>query len=181
MLSPEFLSYVAGAFILRYPTRYILRAGAAHWSGRPDKIGTNKYDIIINPDLSIVYTDKHPLAASNHIYLNSHANFSICLSAMAGVTSYIWDTHRFDTSYHPNMVSLQQYELLCALFAVASIHLYIPVESIRTHEEYAKMSYPKYPNGYYPKHWDLDGLGPDMRNRINNYARILEKIIEVAV
>ena len=170
----------AEQFKAHFPTRYILNKGSAHWTGR-DLGHLNKkmlytYNAIVLPDLSIAFGNKYPLSSRGQVYSESAGNFSVAISGMGGVTSYIWEKHMFDASKHFNMLSEDQYLVMCALFAIASKHFYIPEYAILTHAEYAKKSYPKYPGGYYPSKWDLDLLGEDMRDKIKYYKCFVDEL-----
>ena len=81
----------------------------------------------------------------------------------------------FDTSKHFNMISEDQYLLMCALFSIAARHFYISESAILTYAEYAKKPYPKYPTGYYPSKWDLDLVGDDMREKIRYYRCFVDE------
>jgi hypothetical protein len=166
-------------FKQEFPVRYILKRGSAHWScndvGKVTKNLQYRYNAIILPDLTVAYGNKHPLCSRGQVYLEGASNFSIAISGMGGVTSYIWEKHMFDTSKHFNMISEEQYLLMCALFSIATRHFYISDSAVLTYAEYAKKSYPKYPGGYYPSKWDLDLLGDDMRDKIRYYKCFVDE------
>ena len=166
-------------FNQHFPTRYIVKKGSAHWTGsdvgKVTKHMLYKYNALILPDLSVVYGNKFPLYSRSQVYSEGSSNFSVAISGMGGVTSYIWEKFMFNTEKHFNMISEEQFEVMCLIFAIAGKHFHIDEFNILTHAEYAKKSYPKYPCGYYPTKWDLDLLGDVMRDKIKYYKCFVEE------
>lgn len=154
------------------------KRGSAHWTGglsiKPSKSELNKFDILIDKDLNVHRNKVNPEITKKHTYQRNALNLSIAICGMSGLNSYIWYHHRFDENI-PNMISYSQFEILCFLFAFFQKRFNIPLNEIKTIEEYAKESYPAfgsnpaYPNGYYPHRFDLDELGYEMRKKIQIY------------
>lgn len=168
----------------QYP-RHKLNCGSAHWTAgnkNPSALDVNSYDIVIAGDLRVLRNPRSPIIAKAHTYMKNSLNLGISLAGMWGMNSNIWQKHMFDTKRYPTMVSRDQFEVMCFMFAFFSIHFSTPVAEIRTHEEYARMPYPAwnrypaYPRGYFPARWDLMGLGPEMRNKINYYRSVINSV-----
>lgn len=164
-----------------YPVRYkTIFAGSAHWAAgnknNPGNADLQHYDLLITGELKIWANVQPPNVTKAHTWMKNTGNMAISLAGMAGMSSPIWDRWRFRDDKYAQMVSAQQFELMCFLWAFFALHYSIPLQNIRTHAEYALMPYPGYPRGYYPERWDLKDMGPDMRAKTNWY---LNKIKEV--
>lgn len=168
------------AFKKKYPNRYVLKRGAAHWTAgnrsNPGNWDLEHYDCLIDYNLNVYLNNVAPLVTKAHTWMRNSLNYGISLAGMAGTNSNLWQKIRLQDTKHPQMVSKDQFEAMCFMFALVSVHFYIPLAEIKTHEEYAREAYPGYPNGYFPDRWDLMGLGPEMRSKIKWYIEQIKKV-----
>lgn len=162
-------------FVERYPVRYIFKRASAHWNfgfrNALHRKSIRYYHCTITEDLAITYSYLHPLIPLRNNYLKNFGNFSVAVAGMSGVCGPVWERHMFDTDFHENMISYDQFDTLCQVLAVASHRFYIPIYDIMVLEEWAKQPNRKYPRGYFPEKWDLMGLGPEMRDKIKKYCK----------
>ncbi len=170
---------VVNAFISRYQKRFILKEAFSSWTcgikNLPTLTDFLGADCVIDGSLNVYFSEKSPAITKDTDYQKHYRAYSVSLCGMGGTTSPLWDNYMFEPLAHPNMISEDQFDLMCFIQALACAYFYIPAINVKTLEELSRQPSKRYPNGYFPKRWDLMGVGPEMRARIKKYTpRVME-------
>lgn len=165
---------------MNFPERIAFPRGCILWSRRTGAASDQdlmQFDITVDKQGETHHSPLGPRVVKFHTPCLSAENFSIAAAGMGAVNSFVWHKAKYNQAIK-NMITEEQVEIVCRLFGFFSVHYSIPVAEIKTRAEYGQMKGISYtnPNGFYPKYWDFDGMGDELRSRIQTHR---EEILQI--